>query len=296
MDEGQKGALPETKAPANGSTPSAIGKLQELGLWPLSTTHIAQLGIVMAAILAAARMTAISNGDPQLAGSILAATGYVGPLANLLFAMVPLGLLVLAFAIWEYRQVARRADVRNWITRWSLVIIVDIFIALAFVAPWMVSLGLLAYVVVMGTLDWALFGRHWGDPQPAAHAPARRTVEVVWSVALMLTLILMSGREPWIQKELVTTETAETTGYVLSVDDIWTTVLVDAPRYLEYVKSDSVLNRTACESTVTRTLVEVLSRTEFDRAPGCEQAAPDDTSPPLPLESSTLEPSPVPAN
>lgn len=296
MDGVEKGDSPVAKTPADTATSAPFGRLQELGLWPLSTAHIAQAGIVLAAILAAARMTAISNGDPQLAGSILAATGYIGPLANLLFAMVPLGLLVLAFAFWEYRQVSRRAGVRNWITRWSLVIVIDIFIALAFVAPWMVSLGLLAYTVVMGTLDWALFGRHWGDPQPTAHAPARRTVEVVWTVVLLGTLILMSGREPWMQKEVVATDTAETTGYVLRVDDLWTTVLVDSPRYLKYVRSDAVVHRTACESDVTRTLVEVLSRTDFERPPGCEPDVPDDTSPPLPSGSSTVDPSPAPGN
>ncbi|MCK9904268.1 hypothetical protein MXD63_30005 [Frankia sp. Cpl3] len=59
---------------------------------------------------------------------------------------------------------------------------------------------------------------------------------------------LFSGTTPWLPRETIKLTGETTTGYVISSTPAWTTILVDDPRDIKYVKTSVVLERTACDT------------------------------------------------
>lgn len=219
------------------------------GLWPRTFGQFVQVGIGLAAVIASVRLTAIAEGSPQLAGAILASSGYFAPLASLLFSLIPVFVFLAALNLWEYWRFARRAGVSNVATRWAPVVIGLAWLVLLFIAPWVFAVGLPAAILVTYVLSRLLFGRHWGDEQESRYRPnpLREIVTNALIVVFTLLLLVLSDSRPWLPKEVLETQDESYVGYLLNIDSGWATILVDDPRYLQFVREEQLVSRTQCQ-------------------------------------------------
>lgn len=231
------------------------------GMWPRTFSQFIQVGFGLAVIVASIRLTAIAEGNPQLAGAILASSGYIAPLASLLFSLVPFLLFFTALYLWEYWRFARRAGVSNWVTRWAMFAISLMWLALLYIGPWVVAVGLVGSMAVFWALSWLLHGKHWkdGGSSPYRANPAREVATTAFLVVFSVLLLMFSDSKPWLPKEVIETESGSYVGYLLNVDAGWATILVDDPRYLRFVKQEELVSRTQCQIEQSATAMDFVT-------------------------------------
>ncbi len=266
----------ESSAPED-PQPTTPPKKTPIFQWePLTLSHVFQISAAIVGTIALLRLSAVAEGDPQLAAAILQATGYVSPVIQMALAFIPTFVILAAAYALNYRRMSKRAGRDDYVSRYAWLIVAWAFVLLAFVASWV--LLVLGVIVVAAVLIPA----YLLDRRRAAHGETvsvdqfgrrvRRQLVVIVVIVLSMTLLGdIADSKPWIPEEKVTATDQTVRGYVLSVDMTWTTVLVDNPRYLVYLHTKDVLSRQVCDAVWDKTLFQLLPAPETALAPpGCE--------------------------
>ena len=250
-------------------------KRQVVAWEPLTLSHLLQISAGLAGTLALLRLAAVAEGDPQLATAMLQATGYVAPFIQMALSFVPiLVILIAAYAI-HYRRIAKRAGRNDLLARYAWLVVIWAFILLAFVTPWIVLLiGAIVVTAVMVPayfLDWRRKKRGESVTDEDFGRSVRRQLTTIVIVVVSLTVLgSIANARPWLPEEKVTFADGVVNGYVLNVGTPWTTILVDNPRYLKYVKTIAVTSREVCNPTWNKTLIQLLPAAETVLPPpGC---------------------------
>jgi hypothetical protein len=243
---------------------------------PLSFPHLLQVSLGVAVAIALLRLSAIAEGDPQLAAAILAAAGYIGPLAQMVLVFVPTFVIISAAYVLHYRRLARRAGRSDLVTRYGWLLLVWAAVLLAFITPWIVLLvGVITVAAVLIPSAIAERRRRRRGEELSDEdfrRIVRRQLVIIVSIVLSFTVLgTIADSRPWLPEEKVATARETVDGFVLSVTSEWTTVLVDNPRYLAYLRTDDVVSRTTCNETWNQTLYQVLPVAAEDSLPppGC---------------------------
>jgi len=148
------------------------------------------------------------------------------------------------------------------------------WLALLYIAPWGLAVGLVGAMAAFWGLSWLLHGKHWkdGGSSPYRSNPAREVVTTAFVVLFSVLLLLFSDSKPWLPKEVLETESGSYVGYLLNVDAGWVTILVDDPRYLRFVRQEALVSRTQCQIEQSPTGMDFLASRAPTKAnlPDCE--------------------------
>ncbi|MFS0700038.1 hypothetical protein AB6N24_08720 [Cellulomonas sp. 179-A 4D5 NHS] len=222
--------------------------------------HYVQAAVSVSFGLAAIKLLAVSNYDVTVAGTILSTRGWVVTTFAVWILVLPSLLVLGAANAWAYRAAFLEAKIPLGPMLTHLPSLIPaLFLGLMFIQDW---LAFVFNVVTFIAFVWVdtLFRRRARKSSDAQALPPKEFVshrgnEIAVSLLPVMLVTLLNATASdrmWLPLESVDTSASKAmAGYVLQIDDTWTTLLQEDTRALLVVKSDTVLTRTVCQSKTT---------------------------------------------
>ena len=248
-----------------------------------STTIALLLSPVGIILLAVIRLLIVCNYNVTTALAVASSGGYVNTLFGTVLPMVPILLPYLAFVLLFSGRVLlgylaaiatlliSPAEVSNAVYVTELHRALSALSSSAWFIPILIAAGissLLLWALLMSN-GWNVFSR---------------SLSVIAGILLVPALFLLYPlpsshnyyeflvRQPWLPSENVTLRSgAVVTGYVLSDDQNWTTILTDSGRRIFYYRPAEIVSRHICRARDARARLPVISliTTRSQQLPWC---------------------------
>jgi hypothetical protein len=243
-----------------------------LALEPIGLGHAVQLALILSIGLGVLRLLRVAQGDSQLAVSLLVESGYIAPVASIFIVMFPGALLVILLYSVDYQGVlseARWATGRNAShgATWLPLVQIWLGLLLSFLVPWWVFGTGVILVVAYGliTRRRAKRARSTATKVPVDEYVRMGRVRILtWFTAgiVPLALMLSTSTDAWKTPEVVTMKDgSQHHGMVLRRADEWLVILVEKPRYIEYLTVGDVVRREMCRPEGDeRTIYDLIAR------------------------------------
>ncbi|MEV6979924.1 hypothetical protein AB0M95_01470 [Sphaerisporangium sp. NPDC051017] len=217
------------------------------GLW--------QLAIFVAISLSLIRLLKIALGDPQLAVSILQASGYAAPLAAIFFALLPFVILYAIVAFIVYNSANAEAyklpvfDLRFVaVILWLLLLAGSIMPAYLF----LLTAILIVVFIILDRLQVRQARKSGKQVSIDEYLRTRRrelfTTAVFGIVAAGIVPQILS-EDPWVTMEELHTSAGNYYGVVLGEGEEWMVLLNNKPRQIRYLPLKNVLKREPCKGS-----------------------------------------------
>jgi len=220
-------------------------KIQEVSA-NKTTTTLLLFGYFVAKILCVAR------GDLLTGLAVLSESGLVAVVLGALVSSLP----VLAAVTLAVSLHAAIADGSRAHPRWFWYALGAVALLTLWFTPWYLTVGAIALAVILGVWDQ---GHPVRGERGRARAGATVLAAVLVVVGLYSTLLTM-----WLPHEALTVAGGQRVGYVINVNDRWTTVLITKSRRVEHLRTDEITSRTTCRGgDFHSSLADGLARVAF---------------------------------
>jgi hypothetical protein len=261
--------------------PAGLFPRPRVKLTSITPGNVIQIAALLVVGIGGLKLLRLSNGDAQLASGILEQSGYTAPVAHILISLVPGAALLAVPMMLSYHDASRVAAVLPNETpaahhSWLFAALLSILFILFVFAPWYYFP--IAVAVILAHL---ILLRRWRKGRSSQEQPSRLArvsqirAQLLFMVVVlvgMLTLTQITADSPWKPSELVyTTDGSVFHGVVLRHDERWLVVLVNEPRYLEYLPITSVEHRETCRPAGhSATLLQLWRQDGFPGGAACD--------------------------